>query len=168
MRIGVLTVSDACAAGEREDRSGGLLEAWVREEGHELVCRATVADEALDITRTLVGWCDDAGVDVIFTTGGTGFAPRDVTPEATRPVLDRDAPGVAERIRRHGEASTPFSVLSRGLVGCRGRTLIANLPGSPGGVKDGLTVLGPMVRHVGALLADAPTDHTPPAREDVG
>lgn len=163
MRIGVLTVSDACAAGRREDRSGRLLEEWAAETGCSVPLRAIIPDEAIQITRTLLEWADAGQVEAIITTGGTGFGPRDVTPEATRPVLERLAPGLAERLRRFGEESTPFATLSRGLVGERQGVLIANLPGSPGGVRDGIAVLGPMLEHVSALLRGDAPDHTPPA-----
>lgn len=165
MRLGVLTVSDACSAGERVDRSGALLEEWAAEQGHRLVHRAVVPDDRLTITRTLLGWADGGEVDAILTTGGTGFGPRDVTPEATRPLIDRDATGLAERIRRTGEAATLFASLSRGLAGARGAVFLANLPGSPGGVRDGLAVLGPMLPHVVALLAGERPDHRPPPVE---
>lgn len=162
MRVGILTVSDACAEGRRADASGALLERWAREAGYAVERRGLVPDDRLTITRTLLEWADGDVVDAIVTTGGTGFGPRDVTPEATRPVLDRDAPGLADRIRRHGESSTPFAVLSRGLAGARGAVFVANLPGSPGGVKDGLAVLGPMLPHIVQLLQGERPDHTPP------
>lgn len=161
LRIGVLTVSDGCAAGTREDVSGALLADWAGNGGAAAVERALVPDDALAITRTLLAWCDGGEVDAVLTTGGTGFGPRDVTPEATLPVLDRDAAGLAEALRRLGAESTRFAPLSRGLVGARGRVFVANLPGSPGGVRDGLAVLGPLVRHVVALLRGEDPSHPP-------
>lgn len=163
VRLGLLTVSDACAAGRREDRSGALLSEWAGAQGHQVVAQAIVADDAATITRRLLAWCDGGEVDVVLTTGGTGFGPRDVTPEATRPVLEREAPGLADHLRRRGEGSTPFAVLSRGLVGTRNGVLVVNLPGSPGGVRDGLAHLGAFLPHVTALLAGDDPSHTPPA-----
>jgi molybdopterin adenylyltransferase len=162
LRVGVLTVSDGCAAGVREDRSGALLEAWVAEAGHGLAARSVVPDDALTITRTLLSWADRGDVDVILTTGGTGFGPRDVTPEATRPVLDREAAGLSEAVRRKGESATRYAPLSRGLIGARGEVVVANLPGSPGGVKDGIAVLGDLLSHTVALLRGHDPSHQPP------
>ena len=161
LRVGILTVSDACSRGEREDTSGASLEEWCRLEGHEVALRATLPDETSALVPLLLGWADEGEVDVIFTTGGTGFGPRDVTPEATRAVLEKEAPGLSEVIRRRGESATPFASISRGLVGARGQVLIANLPGSPGGVRDGLEIMGPFLEHLSALLKDEATSHRP-------
>ena len=143
LRIGILTVSDACSRGEREDGSGKALEDWCGEQGHAVALRAVVPDQTEIITALLLRWAEEDQVDVILTTGGTGFGPRDVTPEATRPVLEREAPGIAEAIRQKGTEMTPYAALSRGLAGSRGKVFLANLPGSPGGVQDGVSVLGP-------------------------
>jgi molybdenum cofactor synthesis domain-containing protein len=163
MKVGVLTVSDRSARGEREDVSGQQIARWCHARGHEVAVQEVVPDETGRITPILLQWADGLGVDVIITTGGTGLTPRDVTPEATRSVIDREVPGVAEEMRRRGLEATPYSLLSRGLVGARGRTLIANLPGSPGGVGDGLAVLDPILDHAVALLRDGDASHHPPA-----
>ena len=144
MRAAVLTVSDGVHHGTREDRSGDALSELLVAEGFE-VERRVVADEAEEIAGAIVGLAD--ANDLVLTTGGTGFTPRDVTPEATRPVLDREAPGIAEAIRADALTRTPHALLSRGLAGLRGGTLIVNLPGSPGGCRDGFAVLRPALVH---------------------
>ncbi len=161
MRVAILTVSDGCHHGTREDLSGAVIEEWCRTRGYEVAARAVVPDERQAIVPALLRWADERGADLIVTTGGTGFSPRDVTPEATRAVLEREAPGVAEAIRQVGLTKTAHAMLSRGLVGTRGHTMIVNLPGSPGGVKDGLAVLEGVAEHAVALLQDRETRHVP-------
>jgi molybdenum cofactor synthesis domain-containing protein len=154
----VVTVSDGVHAGVREDVSGDTLEELLREEGFDVV-RRVVPDEATAIADAIRGLADDEAL-LILTTGGTGFAPRDVTPEATRTLLDREAPGIAEAIRADAVARTPHALLSRGIAGLRGRTLVVNLPGSPGGCRDGFAVIQPALRHGLELAAgDTATSH---------
>lgn len=160
MRVAILTVSDACARGDRADGSGDALATWAESRGHAVTARTTVPDDSERIAATLIAWCDQDSAELVLSTGGTGLSPRDVTPEATRAVLDREAPGIAERLRAAVADRFPRAALSRGMAGVRSRTLIVNLPGSTGGVLDGLAVLDGLVGHAVAILRDAPTDHS--------
>ncbi len=144
MKAAVLTVSDGVHHGTREDRSGDALAELLAGEGFD-VEREVVPDETDAISSAIAQLADRSAV--VLTTGGTGFTPRDVTPEATRGLLDREAPGIAEAIRADARTRTPHALLSRGLAGLRGSTLIVNLPGSPGGCRDGFAVLRPALRH---------------------
>lgn len=158
MNAAVLTVSDGVSAGVREDTSGDVLEELLRDAGFE-VERTVVTDDA-QVISDAIRRLSDSGAAVVLTTGGTGFAPRDVTPEATRAVVQREAPGIAEAIRADALARTPHALLSRGVAGLHGATLVVNLPGSPGGCRDGFEVLRPALRHGLELAAgDTATRH---------
>ena len=156
MKAAVLTVSDGVSAGERDDASGDLLVELLGAEGYE-VERRVVSDDREAIADAIVELAEEA--KLVLTTGGTGLGPRDVTPEASAEVIDRPAPGIAEAIRADSIAKTPHGLLSRGIAGVRDRTLVVNLPGSPGGCRDGFAVLQPALRHALELLAGEQTAH---------
>ena len=162
MKIAILTISDRGAAGQAEDKSGPLIAQIISQRTPwEVAQRAIVPDEQAMIVQTLLDWCE-MGCNLILTTGGTGFAPRDVTPEATRQVIEREAPGIAEALRAESLKITRHAMLSRAVAGIRARTLIINLPGSPKAVKENLDILLPILPHALDLLTDAPdteSDH---------
>jgi molybdenum cofactor synthesis domain-containing protein len=157
-RVAVLTVSDGVAAGTRQDASGATIQQWVRRHGYLLAATVVVPDVQQLIADELRRLASNPAVDVIISTGGTGLTARDVTPEATREVITREAPGIAERIRFTGAQQTPFAALSRGVAGIRDATLVVNLPGSTGGVRDGLLVLDDIIEHAVQLLRGVDTD----------
>ena len=159
MRIAILTVSDAGARGERSDSSGDAIVAWAEARGATVVDRTLVPDESARIVSVLVAWCDQDQADLVLTTGGTGLSPRDITPEATRVVIEREAPGISERLRVTSMERFPRAALSRGLAGVRHRSLVVNLPGSTGGVRDALAALDPIVDHAVQIVRGNPTDH---------
>src|SRR5215210_2965883 len=154
MRAAALTISTSKAAGEGEDESGPELERLAVRLGVQVVGRELIPDDAEQIAARLRHWCDDEGCALVLTSGGTGFAPSDVTPEATRSVIERDAPGIAEALRAASREHTPHWMLSRAVSGIRGRTLIVNFPGSPKSVREIARAIVPALPHALALLAE--------------
>ena len=154
LRFGILTISDRSARGERADLSGPALADFLRARGWLASLLDVVPDDREQIASTLKGWLARGDLDVILTTGGTGFAPRDITPEATREVIEREAPGLAEAIRAESLKITPHAMLSRAVTGIRGRTIIINLPGSPKGAVESLQVVAGVLEHAVQLLRE--------------
>jgi molybdopterin adenylyltransferase len=160
IRFGILTLSDRSARGERADSSGPALASLIQAEGWSVVKQEVLPDEESAIREILSSWADSAEMDVLLTTGGTGFSPRDVTPEATRAVIEREAPGLAEAMRLASLKITPHAMLSRIVTGIRRKTLIINLPGSPKGAVENLQVIIPVLPHAIQLLRDDPASES--------
>ena len=160
IRFGILTLSDRSSRGERADASGPALANLIQAEGWSVVKQSLLPDDESAIRKILIAWADNGELDVILTTGGTGFAPRDVTPEATRAVIQREAPGLAEAMRAASLKVTPHAMLSRIVTGIRGKTLIINLPGSPKGAVENLQVIVPVLPHAVQLLHEDPASES--------
>ncbi len=158
IRAVVITLSDRCAHGEQEDKSGAVLAEFLREMGAEIVAQEILPDDLEPLASTLRIYANRADVNLIVTTGGTGFSPRDNTPEATRAVIEREAPGLAEAMRAETLRQTPTAMISRGVCGIRSGALIINLPGSPAGVRECFNVIKPVLGHAVALLEGKPHD----------
>ncbi|MFN8470711.1 MAG: MogA/MoaB family molybdenum cofactor biosynthesis protein [Anaerolineae bacterium] len=166
MRAGILTISTRGSRGERQDESGPAIREMILAAGGKVIQEHMIRDSQPDIEEILCSWADGHTMDLILTTGGTGFAPSDVTPEATRMVIEREAPGLPEAMRAASLNVTPYGMLSRAVAGIRGRTLIINLPGSPKAVREGLAVILPVLPHAIALLWETPGEderHSPPS-----
>jgi molybdopterin adenylyltransferase len=160
IRFGILTLSDRSSRGERADASGPALADLIQGEGWSVVRQSLLPDNEPSIRDMLTSWVDSSEMDVILTTGGTGFSPRDVTPEATRAVIEREVPGLAEAMRAASLKVTPHAMLSRIVTGIRGKTLIVNLPGSPKGAVENLQVIIPVLPHAVQLLHEDPTSES--------
>ena len=160
IRFGILTLSDRSSRGERADSSGPALASLIRDEGWSVVEELLLPDNESAIRDLLISWADSGEMDVILTTGGTGFSPRDVTPEATRVVIDREAPGLAEAMRAASLKVTPHAMLSRIVTGIRKKTLIINLPGSPKGAVENLQVITSVLPHAVQLLHEDPASES--------
>lgn len=165
IRVGVLTVSDRCSSGTREDLSGPAIQSELPEDEYLVALYAVVPDDRKKISTTLKRWADHFHCDVIITTGGTGCAPRDVTPEATRKVIDREAPNISQYLLMQGVGSNPLAALSRGIAGLRDRTLIVNLPGSPAAAKECTIWLRAILPHAVSVIRECKDIHDQPAAE---
>ncbi len=161
LTVGILTISDKAASGQREDTSGAAIRELVSQIGASVERQEVVPDDSWFIAEVLRSWADRAGIDVILTTGGTGLGHRDVTPQATRAILDYEAPGLVEAMRAEGLKQTPMAMLSRAVAGVRGKTLIVNLPGSPRGVRENLSVVLPVLPHAVELLKNESVERHP-------
>jgi len=161
MRAAILTLSDKGARGEREDLSGPALSDWLIQKGVVVERMSLIADDFEQIVSTLEKWTDSLATDLILTTGGTGVSPRDITPEATGKVIDRELPGFAERMRQESLKKTPHAIISRAIAGIRQRTLIINLPGSPKGAIENLEAVWPAIPHAIAKIQGDPSDCSP-------
>ena len=161
MRAAILTLSDKGARGEREDLSGPALSDWLIQKGVVVECMSLIADDFEQIVSTLEKWTDSLATDLILTTGGTGVSPRDITPEATGKVIDRELPGFAEKMRQESLKKTPHAIISRAIAGIRQRTLIINLPGSPKGAIENLEAVWPAIPHAIAKIQGDPSDCSP-------
>ncbi len=159
MRVAILVISDSTFGGSRTDTSGDAIRSWCDQRGYSIPAREQVADESCEIVAALARLCDSGDADLVITTGGTGLSQRDVTPEATRAVMEREAQGIAEFVRASSCARFPRAALSRGVAGVRGSTLIINLPGSTSGVNDGLSALEPIIDHAIHVLTGRVTRH---------
>jgi molybdopterin adenylyltransferase len=160
IRFGILTLSDRSSRGERADSSGPALASLIQAEGWFLARHSVLPDEESSIRDMLISWSDSHELDVILTTGGTGFSPRDVTPEATRAVIERETPGLVEAMRAASLKVTPHAMLSRTVAGIRGKTLIVNLPGSPNGAVENLQIILPVIPHAVQLLHEDPASES--------
>jgi molybdopterin adenylyltransferase len=159
MRVAILTISTLGSQGKRADTSGDAIVEWAGAHKYTVAERALVADDVNAIVATLLAWCDSDSADLVLTTGGTGLSPTDRTPEATRAVIEREAQGISELLRASAAGKVPRAVLSRGVAGVRARTLVVNLPGSPGGVKESLATLDSIVEHAVAIVRGDAGDH---------